>query len=163
MSRWRLPQPQSSRYITRQGYQSLEQELRQLWNKRKGVTEALAAAAAEGDRSENAEYIYRKKELRGIDRRIHYLQKRLPVLKVVNQAPTDQDRIYFGAWVTLENAEGEEVTYRIIGADEIDPAKQYISLDSPLARALLKKTFDDEIVITIADRPVRYTVLDIAY
>lgn len=163
MSRWRPPQPKSSPYITRKGYQALEQELRALWDKRKEVTEALAAAAAEGDRSENAEYIYRKKELRGIDRRIHYLQRRLPALKVVDQAPTDQDRIYFGAWVTLENAEGEEVTYRIIGADELDPAKQYISLDSPLARALMKKTFDDEIVITIGDLPVRYTVLDIAY
>lgn len=163
MSRWRPPQPKSSPYITRKGYQALEQELRALWDRRKEVTEALAAAAAEGDRSENAEYIYRKKELRGIDRRIHYLQRRLPTLKVVDQAPTDQDRIYFGAWVTLENADGEEVTYRIIGADELDPAKHYISLDSPLARALMKKTFDDEIVITIGDRPVHYTVLDIAY
>lgn len=163
MSRWRPPQPKSSPYITPHGYQTLEQELRQLWEKRKNVTEALAAAAAEGDRSENAEYIYRKKELRGIDRRIHYLQKRLPILKVVDQTPNDQDRIYFGAWVTLENVEGKDVKYRIVGADELDPAKQYISLDSPLAKALLKKTFDDVVVINIANQALQYTVLDIAY
>ncbi len=163
MSRWRPPQPKSSPYITRHGYQALEHELRKLWERRKDVTEALAAAAAEGDRSENAEYIYRKKELRGIDKRIHYLQKRLPILKVVDQAPNDQDRIYFGAWVTLENAEGKAVKYRIVGADELDPAKHYISLDSPLAKVLLKKTFDDEVVINIANQAVRYMVLDIAY
>ncbi|GAB4253820.1 MAG: transcription elongation factor GreB [Methylomicrobium sp.] len=163
MSRWKAPRPKSSPYITQQGYQALEQELRTLWERRAEVTEALAAAAAEGDRSENAEYIYRKKELRGLDRRIHYLQKRLPILKVVGQAPDDRDRIYFGAKVTLENAEGEEVTYRIVGADELDPSKHYISLDSPLAKALLKKTHDDEVVIQINDKSVRYTVLDIAY
>ncbi|HBA64711.1 MAG TPA: transcription elongation factor GreB [Methylococcaceae bacterium] len=163
MSRWRPPQPKSSPYITHHGYQALEQELRQLWERRKDVTEALAAAAAEGDRSENAEYIYRKKELRGIDRRIHYLQKRLPILKVVDQTPNDQDRIYFGAWVTLENAEGKEVKYRIVGADELDPAKQHISLDSPLAKVLLKKTFDDVVVINIANQALQYTVLDISY
>lgn len=163
MSRWRPPKPKSSPYITKHGYQNLEQELRHLWEKRKGVTEALAAAAAEGDRSENAEYIYRKKELRGIDRRIHYLQRRLPILKVIDQTPNDQDRIYFGAWVTLENAKGEEIKYRIVGADELDPAKQHISLDSPLAKALLKKTFDDDVVIHIANQTVRYTVLDITY
>lgn len=163
MSRWRTPKPKSSPYITRNGYQALEQELRHLWEKRKEVTEALAAAAAEGDRSENAEYIYRKKELRGIDRRLHYLQKRLPSLKVVDQAPDDRNRIYFGAWVTLENAEGEEVKYRIVGADELNPAKQHISLDSPLAKVLLKKTFDDEVSLRINERAIRYTVLDIAY
>lgn len=141
----------------------MEQELWQLWERRKNVTEALAAAAAEGDRSENAEYIYRKKELRGIDRRIHYLQKRLPILKVVDQTPNDQNRIYFGAWVTLENAEGKEVKYRIVDADELDPAKQHISLDSPLAKVLLKKTFDDVVVINIANQALQYTVLDIAY
>ena len=163
MSRWRPPRPKSSPYITQEGYQVLEHELRHLWDRRKEVTVALAAAAAEGDRSENAEYQYRKKELRGIDRRIHYLQKRLPTLKVVSQAPNDQDRIFFGAWVTLEKTDGEEVTYRIVGPDEFDPAKNYISLDSPLARVLLKKTFDDEVAIIIDSKPVRYTVLDIAY
>jgi transcription elongation factor GreB len=163
MSRWKPPQAKSSPYITQVGYQALENELRALWDKRKDVTAALSAAAAEGDRSENAEYIYRKKELRGIDRRIHYLQKRLPSLTVVSQAPSDQDKIFFGAWVTLENESGEPVTYRIVGADELDPAKNYISLDSPLAKVLLKKTYDDEVTIVIEQKPVRYTVLDIAY
>lgn len=163
MSRWRPPSPKSSPYITSEGYQALETELRELWDRRKDVTQALAAAAAEGDRSENAEYIYRKKELRGIDRRIHYLQKRLPILKVVSQAPDDQERIFFSAWVTLENEDGEELTYRIVGADEIDPKKQYISLDSPLARALLKKTFDDEVVIRNELKETRYTIVDIQY
>ncbi|MDO8937644.1 MAG: transcription elongation factor GreB [Methylicorpusculum sp.] len=163
MSRWKPPQAKSSPYITQAGYQALENELRTLWDKRKDVTAALSAAAAEGDRSENAEYIYRKKELRGIDRRIHYLQKRLPSLTVVSQAPSAQDKIFFGAWVTLENESGEPVTYRIVGADELNPAKNYISLDSPLAKVLLKKTFDDEVTIFIEQKPVRYTVLDIAY
>ncbi len=163
MSRWRPPAPKSSPYITQEGYQTLEHELRELWSKRKEVTQALSAAAAEGDRSENAEYIYRKKELRGIDRRIHYLQKRLPILNIASQTPDDQDRIFFGAWVTLENEEGEEQTYRIVGADELDPKKNYISLDSPLAKALLKKTFDDEVAIKNEFKETRYVVVDINY
>lgn len=163
MSRWKPARPKSSPYITPEGYQKLETELRQLWTKRGDVTVALAAAAAEGDRSENAEYIYRKKELREIDRRIHYLQKRLPSLTVVSQVPTDQEKIFFGALVTLENEQGITTTYRIVGPDELDPAKNYISLDSPLAKALMKKTFDDEVTIVIESNPVRYSVLDIAY
>jgi transcription elongation factor GreB len=163
MSRWRPPSPKSSPYITPEGYQALELELRDLWVKRKEVTLALTAAAAEGDRSENAEYIYRKKELRGIDRRIHYLQKRLPDLNIVSLPPDDQDRIFFSAWVTLENEAGEELTYRIVGADELDPKKHYISLDSPLAKVLLKKTFDDEVNINIELKKTHYTVIDISY
>ncbi len=164
MARWKPPRPKSSPYITLQGYQHLEAELNALWEKRKEVTAALSAAAAEGDRSENAEYIYRKKELRGIDRRIHYLQKRLPSLTVVKDIPGNQDQIFFGAWVTLEKDDGEEVCYRIVGADEIDAQKSYISLDSPLARALLKKTCDDEVRISQGDNPaVCYTVVDIRY
>ncbi|WP_027157099.1 transcription elongation factor GreB [Methylobacter luteus] len=163
MSRWRPPQPKSAPYITPEGYQALEMELKALWDRRKEVTLALSAAAAEGDRSENAEYIYRKKELRGIDRRIHYLQRRLPSLNIVSETPADQDRIFFSAWVTLENEDGEEITYRIVGADELDPKKNYISLDSPLARALLKKTIDDEVVIKNALKESRYIVVDIGY
>ena len=163
MSRWRPPPPKSSPYITREGYQALEMELKELWSKRKEVTLALSAAAAEGDRSENAEYIYRKQELRGIDRRIHYLQKRLPALTIVSLPPDDQDKIFFGAWVTLKNEADEEVTYRIVGADELDPKKQYISLDSPLARALLKKTFDDEVAIKNDFKEARYIIVDINY
>lgn len=163
MSRWKPPLPKSSPYITPEGYRALECELRALWDNRKIVTQALSAAAAEGDRSENAEYIYRKKELRGIDRRIHYLQKRLPALNIVSSAPDDRERIYFGAWVSLENEAGEELTYRIIGADELDPKKNYISLDSPMARALLKKTFDDEIVVKNELTEMRYIVTHIVY
>lgn len=163
MSRWKPPRPKSSPYITWQGYQVLEQELKELWAKRAMVTAALSAAAAEGDRSENAEYIYRKKELRGIDSRIHYLQKRLPSLNVVREKPGDDERIYFGAFVTLENDKGETLTYRIVGADELNPSRNYISIDSPLARALLKKTFDDEVLIKNELMESRYTVVDIDY
>ncbi len=163
MSRWRPPQPKSSPYITQAGYQVLEAELQQLWERRKHVTAALSAAAAEGDRSENAEYIYRKKELREIDRRIHYLQKRLPRLTVVSAKPERQDQVFFGAWVTLETDAGEEITYRIVGADEIDTSGGLISLDSPLARALLKKNLDDEIVIRLAGKESRYFITDIRY
>jgi transcription elongation factor GreB len=163
MSRWRPPQPKSSPYITAQGYKNLETELRDLWAKRSGVTEALAAAAAEGDRSENAEYIYRKKELRAIDRRIGYLQKRMPSLTVVTKKPEDLDKVYFGAWVTLGNDAGDEFIYRIVGTDEIDPKLNYISLDSPLAKALLKKSVDDEVVITIAEKQFRSFILQIEY
>jgi len=163
MSRWKAPLPKSSPYITPAGYQRLELELKNLWIKRKGVVEALSAAAAEGDRSENAEYIYRKKELRGLDRRIHFLQRRMPVLNIIADSPADQDRIFFAAWILLENDKGDELLYRIVGADEFEVNKCYISLDSPLAKALLKKTFDDEVLIRNEYQEVRYSVLDIQY
>jgi transcription elongation factor GreB len=163
MSRWRPPKPKSSPYITADGYKVLEQELKALWERRKHVTAAVSAAAAEGDRSENAEYIYRKKELREIDRRIHYLQKRLPSLTVVSEKPGNQQQVFFGAWVTLENEYGDEVTYRIVGADEIDTSGGLISLDSPLARALLKKQLDDEVLIHQGDKQIRYNLVDIKY
>ncbi|RLA23521.1 MAG: transcription elongation factor GreB [Gammaproteobacteria bacterium] len=163
MSRWKAPRPKSSPYITPAGYQRLERELKNLWLKRKGVVSALSAAAAEGDRSENAEYIYRKKELRGIDSRIHFLQKRMPTLNVISEMPTDQERIFFSAWVLLENDKGEELLYRIVGADEFEMDKRYISLDSPLARSLLKKTFDDQVIIRNEFQETRYTVFDIQY
>ena len=163
MGRYRPPVPRSSPYITQQGYQALQDELKALWKRRIGVTRALTAAAAEGDRSENAEYIYRKKELREIDRRIRYLQKRLPELKVVSEPPSDRERIFFGAWVTLENDDGEEVIYRIVGPDEFDPGKGWISMDSPMARALMKKTLDDEVTLRIGEREASYVVLEIRY
>jgi transcription elongation factor GreB len=145
MTRYRAPAPRSSPYITPQGYKKLEQELNDLWQRRAEVTKALSAAAAEGDRSENAEYIYRKKELAGIDRRIRYLQKRLPELSVVDRPPADPERVFFGATVTLQKEDGSEVTYRIVGADELDATQGYISMDAPLARSLLKRQVDDEI------------------
>jgi len=140
MSRYREPPPKSSPYITAEGAARLRDEYEQLWRvRRPEVVRALSAAAAEGDRSENAEYIYRKKELREIDRRVHYLQLRLPELKVVDALPSDPERVYFGAWLQVYDDHGDEKRYRIVGADEIDPERGYISIDSPLARALLKR------------------------
>lgn len=153
----------SSPYVTAEGYAELNQELTARWARRRDVVKALSAAAAEGDRSENAEYIYRKKELREIDRRIRYLQKRLPDLKVVDQAPDNQSNIFFAAWVTVETEEGDEKEYRIVGPDEIDASKGYISIDSPLARKLLGKTIDDEVVIEVAGQKKVYFVLAIRY
>jgi len=147
MGRYRPPQPKSSPYITAEGYAKLDAELKAKWKRRAYVVKILAEAAAEGDRSENAEYIYRKKELREIDYRIRYLQKRLPDLKVVNNMPSNLQQVFFAAWVTLEDDDGEEKTYRIVGPDELDPKKGWISMDSPVAKALLKKHLDDEILV----------------
>jgi transcription elongation factor GreB len=163
MSRWRPPAPKPSAYITPEGLARLQAELQALWTRRAGVTQALAAAAAEGDRSENAEYIYRKKELREIDRRIRYLQKRIPELKTPGDAVADAARVYFGAWVKLEDEEGKEAVYRIVGPDEFDPAKGWISMDSPLGRALMKKTADEEISVETPGGRVSYFILAIDY
>lgn len=163
MGRYRPPQPRGSAYITPQGFQSLDDELKTLWKTRAEVTLALSAAAAEGDRSENAEYIYRKKQLREIDRRIRYLQKRLDELEVVERKPDDTSRIYFGAWVTLEDEEGEQLVYRIVGPDEFDVEKGYISMDSPVAKALMKKTLDDEVVVERPNESVVYYVVGVRY
>lgn len=163
MSRYRPPQPKASPYITPEGYQCLQDELEALWKRRAEVTKALTAAAAEGDRSENAEYIYRKKELREIDRRIRYLQKRLPDLKVVRDIPQDQARIFFGAWVHLEDEHGKEVVYRIVGPDEFDVKKGYISIDSPVARALMKKAVDDEVTVQTPEGSTTYYVTEVHY
>ena len=162
MSRWRPPSPKSSPYITPQGYAGLEKELKQLWAKRRIVNDALSAAAAEGDRSENAEYIYRKKEQAGIDRRIRYLQKRMPILKIIDQVG-NKNQIFFGATVHLEKEDGQEVIYRIVGPDEAGDTQSYISIDSPLAKSLLKKQIDDEVSIKIAEETRFYTVLKIEY
>lgn len=163
MSRWRPPQPKKSPYITGDGYDALQLELNELWSRRKEVTKALSAAAAEGDRSENAEYIYRKKELAGIDRRIRYLQKRLPELTVVRTTPTDMEQVFFGAWVTLEDSDGNEATHRIVGPDEFDPAKSWISMDSPMARALMKKRIDDEVEVETPKGRVAYFIIAVSY
>lgn len=162
MGRWRPPPPTSSPYITPQGFVVLEQELKDLWPRRREVVAALSAAAAEGDRSENAEYIYRKKELAGLDRRIRYLQKRLPVLTVVRDLPKP-GAIYFGAVVELEDELGAVHTYRIVGADETDAKTGAISMDSPLARAMLGKRIDDELVVVAPEKTVTMTVLSIRY
>lgn len=150
MGRYRPPQPVGSKYITAEGHTRLSEELDYLWRKKRPeVTRILSEAAAEGDRSENAEYIYRKKELREIDYRVRFLRKRLDDMVVVDRIPTDTDKIYFGAWVTVENTDGEEKVHRIVGPDEFDPKLGYISMDSPMGKALLGKSLDDEIKITI--------------
>lgn len=135
-------------YITPDGEQALREELQFLWKvKRPEVTQAVREAAAQGDRSENAEYIYGKKQLREIDRRVRFLGKRLDELTVVDRLPDDQSRVYFGAWVTVEDEAGDEQSYRLVGADEFDLGKGYLSINSPLARALVGKHLDDEVSV----------------
>jgi transcription elongation factor GreB len=164
MGRWRPPPTRSSPYITPEGEIALREELKYLWLlRRQEVVPALQAAAAEGDRSENAEYIYRKKQLGEIDRRVRYLSKRLDVVEVVHLKPPNRDKIHFGATVTLENRDGLEVMYRIVGADEIDPGKGYISVDSPVARALLGRLVDDSIGVELPDGPTSMVVLSVEY
>ena len=153
----------SSPYITTQGMAYLNQELEARWKRRREVVKALSAAAAEGDRSENAEYIYRKKELREIDHRIRYLQKRMPELRVISESPDDINTVFFAAWVKLKTEQGEDVEYRIVGPDEIDQQKGNISLDSPLAMALLSKQVKDEVTIQVLDGRKNYVILAIRY
>ncbi|MAF84763.1 MAG: GreA/GreB family elongation factor [Gammaproteobacteria bacterium] len=162
MGRWKPPPPKSSPYITPDGYEVLQADLKSLWARRADVVKALSAAAAEGDRSENAEYIYRKKELGGIDSRIRYLQKRLPGLNIVRETP-HSDRVHFGAWVTIERDDGSLVEYRIVGADEADATNGLISIDSPLARAMLKKIPGDEFTLDINERCEELVINHIRY
>lgn len=165
MGRWRPPPEKSTALITGEGHARLKAELDDLWRvRRPEVVKALAAAAAEGDRSENAEYTYRKKQLGEIDRRVRYLSKRLEVLRVVDTPPSDPGAVFFGAWVTLENAaNGEMALYRIVGPDETDAGRGWISIDSPLARAMLKKRFDDEFEAVLPSGIVRYAIVEVRY
>src|SRR3989344_8712649 len=164
MGRQRLPQPKTSVYITPEGARKLRDELDHLWRtERPKVTQEVSEAAALGDRSENAEYIYGKKQLREIDRRIRFLQKRLDELVIVDRLPQDTSRIFFGAWVRLENDNGEELKYRIVGADEFDIDKGLLSIDSPLARELLKKTVNDAVTVRAPRGHVTYAILEIRY
>ena len=164
MGRYRPPQPPASKYITPEGKQRLSEELDYLWRKRRPeVTRALSAAAAEGDRSENAEYIYRKKELREIDARVRHLRKRLDGIKVVDAIPDDTDKVFFGAWVELERDDGETVRYRIVGPDEFDPKQGYISMDSPMGRALLGKSLDDEFSLQLPEGKRSFVIVDVRY
>jgi transcription elongation factor GreB len=164
MGRHKLSLPKGSAYITPEGAARLREELVYLWRvKRPQVTQAVSEAAALGDRSENAEYIYGKKQLREIDHRIRFLQKRLDELIIVDRIPQNTSRIFFGAWVRLENDNGEELKYRIVGADEFDIDKGLLSIDSPLARELLKKTVKDEVTVTVPQGHITYTILEIRY
>ena len=165
MSRWRPPSEASTAIITRAGFERLRAELQSLWReKRPDVVRALAAAAAEGDRSENAEYTYRKKQLGEIDRRVRYLSKRLETLKVVDAAPSDPAAVFFGAWIELEREDdGAVLRYRIVGPDETDAALGHISIDSPLARAVLRKRVDEEFEAHLPTGPARFIVLSVSY
>lgn len=164
MTRYRkLPTP-GSKYATAQGAKRLREELDQLWRvRRPQVTKAVQEAAAQGDRSENAEYTYGKKMLREIDARVRFLRKRLEGLVVVSRPPDDRSRIFFGAWVRVEDEDGREAELRIVGPDEIDPARKYVSMDSPLARALMKKRRDDEVTVEVPGGTTRYVVIEIRY
>jgi transcription elongation factor GreB len=165
MSRWRPPAEKSTALITREGHARLKAELDDLWRvRRPDVVKALAAAAAEGDRSENAEYTYRKKQLGEIDRRVRYLSKRLETLRVVDTQPSDAQAVFFGATVELENiATGETLHYRIVGPDETDATRGFISIDSPLARAMLKKRMDDEFEAQLPGGKTGFVIVDIRY
>jgi len=165
LGRWRPPVEKGTALVTPEGHAALKAELDDLWRvRRPEVVRALAAAAAEGDRSENAEYSYRKKQLGEIDRRVRYLAKRLESLRVVDAVPSDPDAVYFGATVELEDIDsGEAARYRIVGPDETDAKRGYISIDSPLARALLKKRVDDEVEAQLPAGPQRYLVTAIRY
>lgn len=164
MGRYRPPQKPSSNYTTAAGERALKAELRQLWKvERPLVTQQVSEAAALGDRSENAEYIYGKKRLREIDRRVRYLGKRIEHAIVVDSIPNDTTKIYFGAWVELEDEQGKEYCYRIVGADEINPENGYISVDAPMAKALLGKSVDSDVEISSENGIKEYRVTAIRY
>lgn len=160
MIRYRPPRAPSTALITPEGEARLRAELHELWHvRRPQVTRAVSEAAAQGDRSENAEYTYGKKMLREIDSRVRFLRKRLDQLKVVSEAPSDPGKVYFGARVELEDEDGETALYRIVGPDEFDLKSNQISIDSPLARALLGKALDAEVVVqTPAGEKLWYVV-----
>lgn len=164
MTRYRKPTPPGSQYSTPDGERRLRAELDELWRVlRPQVTKAVQEAAAQGDRSENAEYIYGKRQLREIDRRVRFLRKRLEGMIVVSRPPDDRNRVYFGAWVQVEDESGDETEFRIVGPDEIDPARRYVSMDSPLARALLGRRLDEEVVIDIPGGRRAYSIVAIRY
>jgi len=159
------PDPRASRYITRAGFERLHAELDRLWREeRPRVTEAVSVAAALGDRSENADYIYGKKRLREIDRRIRFLTKRVEELTVVEMGPReDPDRVYFGAWVELETEEGEAQRYQLVGSDEFDAKVGRISVESPVGRALLGRRRGDEVTVRRPKGSTVYTILKVDY
>ncbi|MEX1994007.1 MAG: transcription elongation factor GreB [Steroidobacteraceae bacterium] len=160
----RTPGRSGSKYSTPEGARRLRAELDLLWTvERPLVTRAVAEAAAQGDRSENAEYIYGKRRLREIDRRVRYLRGRLDGLKIVSDAPSDRGRVFFGAWVTIEDDSGATRRHRIVGPDEFDRAPGYISMDSPLGRALLGKRIGESVEIELPAGWQKFTVVGIDY
>ena len=164
MGRYRPPQATGSKYVTPEGARRLREELDALWRvERPRVTQAVSEAAAQGDRSENAEYTYGKRRLREIDRRVRFLRKRLDGMVIVEQRPADPNRVFFGAWVAVEAGDGAESRYRIVGPDEFDMAPGYISMDSPLGRALLGKRLDDEITAELPGGIRTFVIVAIDY
>ncbi|MFQ5417644.1 MAG: transcription elongation factor GreB [Myxococcota bacterium] len=164
MSRTPPPTPPRTAYITPEGEAALRVELDRLWSdERPRVTREVADAAAQGDRSENAEYIYGKKRLREIDRRVRFLSKRLDELTVVRERPADDGRVYFGAWLLLENEAGDEMRYRIVGPDEFDVEAGKISVDSPIGRALMRKEVGDTVRVRRPRGDTRLTILEVRY
>ncbi|MFD2177114.1 transcription elongation factor GreB [Veronia pacifica] len=150
--------------VTREGYNKLKQELDFLWKERRPeITKIVSWAASLGDRSENADYKYNKQLLREIDRRVRYLRKRLEILRVIDYHPQQDGKVFFGAWVEVENEQGETKSFRIVGPDEIYGEKQYISIDSPMARALIKKEVDEEAVVQTPEGPKTWYVNAIRY
>lgn len=150
--------------VTREGYNKLKQELDFLWREeRPETTKKVAWAASLGDRSENADYQYNKKRLREIDRRVRYLRKCLDLLKIVDYSPQQEGKVFFGAWVEIENDDGEIKQFRIVGYDEIFGRSDYISIDSPMARALLKKEIGDEAVVKTPNGDAFWYINKISY
>jgi transcription elongation factor GreB len=164
VSRYRPTEKPGSQFITPAGAARLKAELDELWKvERPRVTQAVSEAAAQGDRSENAEYTYGKRRLREIDRRVRYLRKRLDGMTIVDKPPSDPGRVFFGAWVTLEDDDGRELRHRIVGPDEFDMAPGYISMDAPLARALMGKRLDDEVRVQLPGGERGFVIVEIAY
>jgi transcription elongation factor GreB len=164
MGRYRPPRARGSGYITPEGEKALRDELHRLWKvERPVVADAVHEAAKNGDRSENGDYIYGKRRLREIDSRVRFLNKRLDELEVVARTPDDTGKIFFGAWVTLEDKAGKETRWRIVGPDEFDLSCGKLSMDSPLARALLGKRLDDEICVQSPSGEQNYYVTAIDY
>jgi transcription elongation factor GreB len=165
MSRYRAPRPKSSPYITPEGASNIRSEIRRLWKvERPEITQVVHEAAKNGDRSENGDYIYGKRRLREIDSRVRFLTKRLEELKIIEDKPRDSSKVFFSAWVTtLDRADQISELYRLVGSDEIEASKNFISIDSPMAQALLGKSVDDEITVKTPSGDRYLTITDIKY
>lgn len=164
MGRYRPPRTPGSFYITPEGEKALRDEVHRLWKiERPRVTAAVHEAAKNGDRSENGDYIYGKKRLREIDSRVRFLTKRLEKLQVIDRIPEDREKIYFGAWVTVEDEDGGQRRYRIVGPDEFDLSRDKLSMDSPLARALLGKRVGDEVLFDTPEGSREFYIVAVNY
>ncbi len=164
MGRYRPPRRRGSAYITPEGEQMLRDELHQLWKvERPQVTSAVHEAAKNGDRSENGDYIYGKRRMREIDSRVRFLNKRLDELEVVERTPDDTNKVFFGAWITLEDEDGTEAHYRIVGPDEFDLKENKLSMDSPMARSLMGKSLDDEVLVRSPGGEQRWYITAVSY